>query len=100
MEWWVWALIVAGVIVAFALLAAIIGTPARRREAKREEAADLRRDAEEKLATAARREVTARQEAAAAEGERLAAERALEEADAVDPDVSAERAATRDAEPA
>ena len=65
----------------------VIGTPARRRKAKREQAERLRREAEEKLASSARREVAAKQEAAAAERERETAEQAIAQADALDPDV-------------
>jgi len=90
---WVWIVVVAGVALLVWLLTAVIGTPARRRAAQREKAEELRRAAEEKLASAARREVNARQESAAAESERQAAERALREADAVDPD-AAEAATT------
>jgi hypothetical protein len=85
---WVWIVVVAGVALLIWLLFALVGTPGRRRAARREKAAELRREAEEKLASAARREVTVRQESAAADRERQAAERAMEEADAVDPDAA------------
>jgi hypothetical protein len=74
------------------LLFLVVGTPSRRRAAKREEAERLRQEAEEKLRSAAGREAAASQERAAAERERLAAEEKLNEADAVDPDVPAEAA--------
>jgi hypothetical protein len=58
-------------------------------DGKREKAAELRREAEEKLASAARREVAARQESDAADRERQAAEQAMEQADAVYADAPA-----------
>jgi predicted helicase len=64
--------------------------PGRRRAAKREQAGHLRREAEEKLRSAAGREAAARQEQAAAERERLAAQNQLEQADAVDPELPAQ----------
>jgi flagellar biosynthesis/type III secretory pathway M-ring protein FliF/YscJ len=85
--WWAWVAVVAGVLVAVALLVFLIGTPARRRAAKRDEAAELREEAEEKLASAARSEAAASQEEAAARRDRLAAEHAMNQADAVDPDL-------------
>jgi peptidoglycan/LPS O-acetylase OafA/YrhL len=85
---WVWIVVVAGLALLVWLLFALVGTPGRRRAARREKAGELRRAAEEKLVSAARREVTARQESAAADRERQAAERAMEEADAVDPDAT------------
>lgn len=88
MALWVWIVIAAGVALLIWLLFALIGTPGRRRAAQREKAAELRREAEEKLASAARREVSARQQSAAANRERQAAERALEEAHAVEPDAA------------
>ena len=84
---WVWVAVIAGVVVALFLLFLTVGTPARRRAAKREEADRLRREAEEKLRSAAGSEAAAREEQAAAERERLAAQAQLEEADAVDPDL-------------
>jgi flagellar biosynthesis/type III secretory pathway M-ring protein FliF/YscJ len=84
---WVWVAVVAGVLLAVALLVFMIGTPARRRAAKRDEAAELRDEAGEKLASAARREAAASQEEAAARRDRLAAEHAMSQADAVDPDL-------------
>jgi flagellar biosynthesis/type III secretory pathway M-ring protein FliF/YscJ len=89
---WVWVIAIAGALLALILLFVVIGSPARRRAAKREKAEALRREAEERLKTAAGREATARQEQAAAERERLSAEAKLEEADAVDPDLPAEAA--------
>jgi flagellar biosynthesis/type III secretory pathway M-ring protein FliF/YscJ len=94
MALWVWIVVVAGVALLVWLLFALIGTPERRRAARREKAAELRREAEEKLASAARREVTARQESTAADRERQSAERALEEANAVDPDAAETPVAT------
>ena len=88
MALWVWIVVVAGVALLIWLLFALVGTPGRRRAARREKAAELRRQAEEKLASAARREVTVRQESAAANRERQAADRAMEEAEAVDPDAA------------
>ena len=84
---WVWIIIAAGIVLAIWLLVALIGTPARRRKAQREEAERLRHEAEEKLASAARREVAAKQQATAAEREREAAEQAIAHADALDPDL-------------
>jgi hypothetical protein len=83
---WVWIVIAAGIVLAIWLLVALIGTPARRRKAQREQAERLRREAEEKLASAARREVAAKHEATAAERDREAAEQAIAQADALDPD--------------
>ena len=77
---------------ALLLLFLLVGTPSRRRAAKRGEAERLRQEAEEGLRSAAGREATASQEQAAAERERLAAEEKLKEADAVDPDLPAESA--------
>ncbi|MGE5274616.1 MAG: hypothetical protein ACM3QU_12780, partial [Verrucomicrobiota bacterium] len=51
-----------------------------------------RREAEERLRSAAGREATARQEQAAAERERLVAKEKLKEADAVDPELPVEAA--------
>jgi flagellar biosynthesis/type III secretory pathway M-ring protein FliF/YscJ len=83
---WVWIIIAAGIVLVIWLLVALIGTPARRRKAQREEAERLRHEAEEKLASAARREVAAKQQATAAEREREAAEQAIAQADVLDPD--------------
>jgi flagellar biosynthesis/type III secretory pathway M-ring protein FliF/YscJ len=85
--WWVWVAVVAGVLVAVALLVFLIGTPARRRAAKRDQAAELREEAEEKLASAARREAAATKEEAGARRDRLAAEHAMNQADDIDPDL-------------
>ena len=82
-----WVVVIAGVLVALLLLFFMIGTPGRRRAAKRERANQLRQEAEEQLNAAVLREATARQEQAAAERERLAAKQKLNEADAVDPDL-------------
>jgi len=87
MSLWVWIAVAAGVALAVWLLVAVIGTPARRRARQREQAEKLRQEAEEKLASAARREVAAEQEAETARRERGAAERAMQQADAVDPDL-------------
>jgi uncharacterized membrane protein YccC len=84
---WVWIAIGVGVVLALVLALVVIGTPTRRLEARRERAADLRREAEERLASAARREVVARQEEARSQSERIAGEQALRRADAVDPDI-------------
>ena len=87
MEWWVWAIIIGGAVLAVVLLVSLIGTPARRREANRRKANELRQEADERLASAATREAAARQEEAAAERDRVAADHAIREADAVDPDL-------------
>jgi type II secretory pathway pseudopilin PulG len=92
MSLWVWVAVIAGVLMALLLLFLVVGTPSRRRAAKRDEAERLRQEAEEELRSAAGREATASQEQAAAERERFAAEEKLKEADAVDPDVPAEAA--------
>jgi uncharacterized protein HemX len=84
---WVWIVVAAGVGLVIWLLFVVVGTPARRRAAQREKAERLRQEAEEKLASAARREVTATQETKAARREREVAERAIQRADAVDPDL-------------
>ena len=86
---WVWVVVIAGVLTALLLLFLVLGTPSRRRAAKREEAERLRQEAEEKLRSAAGREATASQEQATAQRERLTAEEKLREADTVDPDVPA-----------
>jgi hypothetical protein len=44
---WAWIVIAAGVVLAIWLLVVVIGTPARRRKAKRKQAERLRREAEE-----------------------------------------------------
>jgi flagellar biosynthesis/type III secretory pathway M-ring protein FliF/YscJ len=90
MDLWVWVAVIAGAVVALLLLFSVVGTPGRRRAAKREQAERLRQEAEEKLRSAAGREAAARHEQAAAERERLAAQNQLEQADAVDPDLSAQ----------
>jgi hypothetical protein len=90
MDFWVWVAVIAGAVVALVLLFFVVGTPGRRRAAKREQAERLRQEAEEKLRSAAGRDAAARQEEAAAERERLAAQEQLEEADAVDPDLPAQ----------
>jgi flagellar biosynthesis/type III secretory pathway M-ring protein FliF/YscJ len=90
MDFWVWVAVIAGAVVAQLLLFSVVGTPSRRRAAKREQAERLRQEAEEKLRSAAGRDAAARQEEAAAERERLAAQEQLEEADAVDPDLPAQ----------
>jgi uncharacterized protein HemX len=87
MAFWVWIVVAAGVALAIWVLVRVIGTPARRRAAQRENAERLRQEAEEKLASAARREVTARHETELARREREAAERTIQHADAVDPDL-------------
>lgn len=87
MTWWVWIIVAAGALLAIWLLFVAIGTPARRRAAQSEKAAELRQEAEEKLASAAQREAAASRETAAAQRERTAAEHAMEQADAVDPDL-------------
>ena len=87
MSFWGWIAIVVGVVVLFALLFFVVGTPSRRREAKRKQAEALRQEADQQLKAAAEREATARQEKAAAERERLAAERKIDEADGLDPDL-------------
>jgi type II secretory pathway pseudopilin PulG len=92
MSLWVWVVVIAGVLTALLLLSLVVGTPSRRRAAKREEAERLRQEAEEKLRSAAGRKATASQEQAAAERELLTAKEKLQEADAVDPDVPAEAA--------
>jgi hypothetical protein len=55
MSLWVWVVIVVGVALALLLALVVIGTPTRRLEARREKADELRREAEEKLASASRR---------------------------------------------
>jgi len=105
MDFWLWVVIIAGVLVALALLLVLVGTPARRRAAKRDAAQQLRNEAEEKLRSAAGREAAAKQEQAVAERERIAGERQLEEADVIDPDIPTEagtrgRVRPRSAEPA
>jgi flagellar biosynthesis/type III secretory pathway M-ring protein FliF/YscJ len=84
--------LIAGAVVALLLLFFVVGTPGRRRAAKREQAERLRQEAEEKLRSAAGRDAAARQEEVAAERERLAAQEQLQEADAVDPDLPAQAA--------
>jgi len=86
MSLWVWIAVVAGIALCIWLVAALVGTPKRRRAAQRENAG-LRREAEEQLASAARREVAASQEEATARREREAAEQAMRHAEAVDPDL-------------
>jgi flagellar biosynthesis/type III secretory pathway M-ring protein FliF/YscJ len=87
MSFWVWVVLVVGVVLAFALSLVVVGTPTRRLEARREKAAELRREAEERLASAGRREAIARQEEAKSRSERLAGEQAIQQADAIDPDL-------------
>jgi hypothetical protein len=59
MSFWVWAVIAVGVALALLLTRIAIGTPTRRLEARREKAAELRREAEERLASAGRSEAIA-----------------------------------------
>jgi predicted Holliday junction resolvase-like endonuclease len=87
MSFWVWVVIAVGVALALLLTRIAIGTPTRRLEARREKAAELRQEAEERLASAGRREATARQEEARSRRERLAGEQAIQQADAIDPDL-------------
>jgi hypothetical protein len=86
-SFWVWVVIGAGVAVALLLTRIVIGTPTRRLEAKREKAAELRREAEERLASAGRREAIARQVEARSRSDRVAGEQAIRQADAIDPDL-------------
>jgi hypothetical protein len=87
MSLWVWVVIVVGVALALLLALVLIGTPTRRLEARREKAAELRRKAEDRLASAARREALAHQQEARSRSDRLAGEEAMQEADAIDPDL-------------
>lgn len=88
MSSWGWLAVIAGVGIAVLLLFFLIATPGRRRAVQRDQANQLRQEAEEQLKAAAVREAAARQEQAAAERERLAAEQKLNDADAVDPDLT------------
>jgi hypothetical protein len=90
MDLWVWVALIGGAVVALSLLFFVVGTPARRRAARREQAEQLRREAEQKLRSAAGREAAARQEHAVAARERVDAQSQFEEADAVDPDLPAQ----------
>jgi hypothetical protein len=87
MSFWVWVVIAVGVGLALLLTRIVIGTPSRRLKARRERAAELRQEAEERLASAGRREAVARQEEARSRSERLAGEQAIQQADAIDPDL-------------
>ena len=85
---WLWVVlaIAAIVVVAVVLLGATKGRQ-RRVEKKREEAAELRQEAQERVSGAGRREAVAQQEAERARREREAAEEAARRADEIDPDV-------------
>jgi heme exporter protein D len=96
-SFWVWIAVIAGLALFIWLVVALIGTPKRRRAAQREKAAELRREAEEKLASAARREVTAKQETTAARHEREAAEQAMLQAEAIDPELPDSPSSTKGA---
>ena len=55
MPFWVWVVMGVGVVLALLLAVIGLGTPTRRLEARRKMAAELRREAEERLASAGRR---------------------------------------------
>ena len=85
---WVWiALAVAAVVIIALVLLGQRRARERRVEKQREEAGQLREEAQERLGTAGQREAVAQQEAERARREREAAEQAIRRADDVDPDV-------------
>lgn len=82
------ALIVLGVLLLVGII--IVGgrrTQERRLEGKREEASELRDDAQTRARRAEEREALAQEQAERAKEERLAADEQLQRADKVDPDV-------------
>jgi FtsZ-interacting cell division protein ZipA len=92
MDWWIWLLIILGVL----LLVGIIvvggrGARERRLEGKRVEATELRREAQGRAESADQRERFAAEEAERARREREAAETHAARADEIDPDVDTER---------
>jgi type II secretory pathway pseudopilin PulG len=95
MSFSVLVVIVVGVALALLLARLVIRTPTRRLDARREKAAELRREAEERLASAGRREALARHEAARSRSERVAGEQAIQQADAIDPDLPDRSSADR-----
>ena len=88
MEWWIWLLIIVGVL----LLVGIIVVGGRRAkdkrvESKRGEAAELREEGQTQAQRALERERIADEQAERARRERLEADERLQQADKVDPDV-------------
>jgi FtsZ-interacting cell division protein ZipA len=92
MDWWIWLLIILGVLVLVGII--VVGgrrAQTQRLESKREEAAELRQDAQLQARRAEERQALAEEQAERAHAERAEAEARLERADDVDPDVERER---------
>ncbi len=92
MDWWIWLLIILGVLLLVGII--VVGgrrAQAQRLESKRGEAAELRQDAQLQARRAEERQALAQEQAERARAERTEAEARLERADDVDPDVERER---------
>jgi hypothetical protein len=87
MDAWVWILIIVAVLVVLAVAYLAWQRSGRRQEQMREEAGELRREAQVTAGQAAEREREAEAQAERARAERERAERLTEKADDVDPDV-------------
>ena len=88
MEWWIWLLIILGALLLVGII--IVGgrrAQAQRVESKREEAVELRQDAQMKTQRAEERQSLAEEQAERAREERREADERLQRADDVDPDV-------------
>jgi FtsZ-interacting cell division protein ZipA len=88
MDWWIWLLIIFGVLLLVGIIV-VGGRSARERrlESKRGEATELRREAQQVSESAQQRERFASEEADRARREREAAEERARRADEIDPDV-------------
>ena len=88
MDWWIWLLIILGALIVVGII--VVGgrrAQTQRVEARREEAAGLRQDAQLQARRADERHSLAEEQAERARREREEAEARLERADDVDPDV-------------
>jgi FtsZ-interacting cell division protein ZipA len=88
MDWWIWLLIILGVLLLVGIIV-VGGRSARERklETRRAEATNLRAEAQQQSERAAHREQLAAEEADRARREREAAEARAARADELDPDV-------------
>jgi FtsZ-interacting cell division protein ZipA len=91
MDWWIWLLIILGVLLLVGIIV-VGGRSARERrlEGKRVEATELRHESEQRAESAEQRERFAAEEADRARREREAAEEHARRADEIDPDVEAD----------
>ena len=97
MDWWIWLLIILGVLLLVGII--VVGGRAAREkqlEGKRVEATELRREAEQQSESAEQRERMAAEEADRARREREAAEERARRADEIDPDLKTQCATLKD----